>query len=108
MTALGSNRDRHTNLGDGEIGVEGMIAFLSEPRFEGLPVIFEGPGRAGKDDRAASTWRGRTTCARAGWPRLSSLTAGSGSARRGDRLSGGRAGASSSSALKPASRAWTW
>ena len=25
-----------------------MIAFLSEPRFEGLPVIFEGPGREGK------------------------------------------------------------
>ena len=49
MTGLGSNRDRHTNLGDGEIGVEGMIAFLSEPRFEGLPVIFEGPGRAGKE-----------------------------------------------------------
>jgi deoxyribonuclease-4 len=49
MTELGSNRDRHTNLGDGEIGLEGMIAFLSEPRFEGLPVIFEGPGRAGKE-----------------------------------------------------------
>ena len=49
MTALGSNRDRHVNLGDGEIGVEGMIAFLSEPRFEGLPVIFEGPGRSGKE-----------------------------------------------------------
>jgi deoxyribonuclease-4 len=49
MTGLGSNRDRHTNLGDGEIGVEGMIAFLSEPRFEGLPVIFEGPGRSGKE-----------------------------------------------------------
>lgn len=49
MTELGSNRDRHMNLGDGEIGVEGMIAFLSEPRFEGLPVIFEGPGRSGKE-----------------------------------------------------------
>jgi len=49
MTPLGSNRDRHINLGDGEIGVEGMIAFLSEPRFEGLPVIFEGPGRSGKE-----------------------------------------------------------
>ena len=49
MTELGSNRDRHANLGDGEIGVEGMIAFLSEPRFEGLPVIFEGPGREGKN-----------------------------------------------------------
>jgi deoxyribonuclease IV len=49
MTGLGSNRDRHTNLGDGEIGLDGMIAFLSEPRFEGLPVIFEGPGRSGKE-----------------------------------------------------------
>jgi deoxyribonuclease IV len=49
MTPLGSNRDRHANLGDGEIGLEGMIAFLSEPRFEGLPVILEGPGRSGKE-----------------------------------------------------------
>ena len=48
VTPLGSNRDRHANLGDGEIGLEGMIAFLSEPRFEGLPVIFEGPGQSGK------------------------------------------------------------
>jgi deoxyribonuclease-4 len=45
---LGSNRDRHINLGDGELGVDGCVAFLSEPRFEGLPCIFEGPGRAGK------------------------------------------------------------
>jgi deoxyribonuclease-4 len=52
MTELGSNRDRHANLGDGEIGVEGMVAFLSEPRFEGLPVIFEGPGRSGKEVEA--------------------------------------------------------
>jgi deoxyribonuclease-4 len=48
MTELGSNRDRHANLGYGEIGVEGMMAFLSEPRFEGLPMIFEGPGREAK------------------------------------------------------------
>ncbi len=48
MTALGSNRDRHANLGDGEIGPEGIAAFLSEPRFEGLPCIFEGPGASGK------------------------------------------------------------
>ena len=47
-TPLGSNRDRHANLGDGEIGAAGIAAFLSEPRFEGLPVIFEGPGQSGK------------------------------------------------------------
>jgi len=48
MTPLGSNRDRHINLGEGEIGAEGIAAFLSEPRFDGLPVIFEGPGHKGK------------------------------------------------------------
>jgi deoxyribonuclease IV len=45
---LGSNRDRHAPLGEGELGAEGCTAFLSEPRFDGLPCIFEGPGLAGK------------------------------------------------------------
>jgi deoxyribonuclease-4 len=48
MTPLGSNRDRHINLGEGEIGADGIAAFLSEPRFDGLPAIFEGPGAEGK------------------------------------------------------------
>jgi deoxyribonuclease-4 len=48
QTPLGSNRDRHANLGDGEIGADGIAAFLSEPRFDGLACIFEGPGAAGK------------------------------------------------------------
>jgi len=48
MTKLGSNVDRHANLGDGEIGRKGCAAFLSEPRFEGLPCVFEGPGASGK------------------------------------------------------------
>ena len=47
-TPLGSNVDRHINLGDGELGRKGCAAFLSEPRFEGLPCLFEGPGAAGK------------------------------------------------------------
>ena len=47
-TPLGSNRDRHINLGDGEIGRAGIAAFLSEPRFEGLPCVLEGPGAKGK------------------------------------------------------------
>ena len=45
---LGSNRDRHAALGTGELGDEGCAAFLSEPKFEGLPCIFEGPGFGGK------------------------------------------------------------
>lgn len=41
---LGSNRDRHANVGEGEIGEEGCTAFLSEPRFQDLPVVLETPG----------------------------------------------------------------
>jgi deoxyribonuclease-4 len=44
---LGSNRDRHAPPGAGELGARGCAAFLSEPRFEGLPALFEGPGFAG-------------------------------------------------------------
>jgi deoxyribonuclease IV len=47
MTPLGSNRDRHTVPGEGEIGARGCAAFLSEPRFEKLPALFEGPGTSG-------------------------------------------------------------
>jgi len=43
-TPLGSFRDRHENLGEGEIGREGCAAFLSEPAFECLPVVMEVPG----------------------------------------------------------------
>ncbi len=52
VTALGSNRDRHAALGAGELGEAGCAVFLSEPRFEGLPAIFEGPGIAGKQVEA--------------------------------------------------------
>lgn len=48
LAGLGSNRDRHAPLGEGELGTAGCAAFLSEPRFERLPAIFEGPGVEGK------------------------------------------------------------
>jgi deoxyribonuclease IV len=41
---LGSCRDRHANIGQGEMGKNGLAAFLSEPRFEGLPATLETPG----------------------------------------------------------------
>jgi deoxyribonuclease-4 len=47
MTPLGSNRDRHAIPGEGEIGARGCGAFLSEPRFEKLAALFEGPGVGG-------------------------------------------------------------
>jgi deoxyribonuclease-4 len=56
---LGSNRDRHANLGKGELGVEGCAAFLSEPRFEDMPVVMEiaGIGGDGPDKRDLSLAR---------------------------------------------------
>jgi len=50
---LGSNRDRHANVGEGEIGMNGCAVFLSEPRFEGLPCVLETPGPNHSGPRAA-------------------------------------------------------
>jgi deoxyribonuclease IV len=44
QTPLGSNRDRHADVGEGEIGRRGCAVFLSEPRFAGLPCVLETPG----------------------------------------------------------------
>lgn len=44
QTPLGSNRDRHADIGEGELGDEGCAAFLSEPRFQDLPCVLETPG----------------------------------------------------------------
>ena len=41
---LGSSRDRHANIGKGEMGRKGIATFLSDPRFEGLPATLETPG----------------------------------------------------------------
>jgi len=59
QTPVGSNRDRHTPLGAGEIGARGCGAFLSEPRFEGLPALFEGPGMDGKAPTKGDMQRAR-------------------------------------------------
>jgi deoxyribonuclease IV len=51
QTPLGSNRDRHANVAEGELGAEGCAVFVSEPRFDGLPCVLETPGR----DRSGPT-----------------------------------------------------
>jgi deoxyribonuclease-4 len=50
LVPLGSNRDRHAILGEGELGPSGCAAFLSEARFEKLPCVLE----TGKDGGAPS------------------------------------------------------
>jgi deoxyribonuclease-4 len=54
QTGLGSNRDRHANIGTGEIGEEGFRALLHEPRLRDLPFILEVPGFEGKGPDAAN------------------------------------------------------
>ena len=44
QTPLGSNRDRHANLGAGELGEQGCTAFLSAPGLQKLPCVLETPG----------------------------------------------------------------
>jgi deoxyribonuclease-4 len=40
---LGSNRDRHANIGDGLMG-EKLGVFLGHPKLQGLPAVLEVPG----------------------------------------------------------------
>ena len=48
---VGSNRDKHALLPNGELGREGLAAFLSEPRFEGLPALLEGGEGQGANEQ---------------------------------------------------------
>jgi len=47
---LGSNRDRHANIGEGLLGEE-LGVFLGHPRLQGLPAVLEvaGPEKKGPD-----------------------------------------------------------
>lgn len=51
QTPLGANRDRHANIGAGELGESGCAAFLSAPPFQDLPCVLETPG----DNRSGPT-----------------------------------------------------
>ncbi len=54
QAGLGSNRDRHANVGQGQIGEEGFRALLHDPRLARVPFILEVPGSEGKGPDAAS------------------------------------------------------
>ena len=45
-TPLGSNRDRHDNIGDGLMGNK-LAVFLGHPKLQGLPALLEVPGADG-------------------------------------------------------------
>jgi len=44
QTPLGSNRDRHADVGEGELGEKGCAAFLSAPGLQRLACVLETPG----------------------------------------------------------------
>jgi deoxyribonuclease-4 len=50
-TPLGSNRDRHDNIGEGLMG-EGLGVFLTHPQLQDLPVVLEVPGEDGHGPNA--------------------------------------------------------
>jgi deoxyribonuclease-4 len=41
--ALGSHLDRHTHIGEGQIGDEGFRLILNDPRWDGIPMLLETP-----------------------------------------------------------------
>ncbi len=75
MTPLGSNRDRHAAPGAGEFGEEGLSVFLSEPRFQDMPVVLEtgtaDGGVAAADIQLVHDLRRRGVATRAGTGRVS-------------------------------------
>jgi deoxyribonuclease IV len=85
QTPLGSNRDRHANVGEGLIG-DKLSVFLGNPRLQALPAVVETEGQSGKgpDEREIQTlrklWKAGTRRSRA-----PARTRGSSAARRGAR-----------------------
>jgi deoxyribonuclease IV len=61
---LGSNRDRHDNIGEGLIG-DGLGVFLAHPLLQELPIVLEVPGADGKGPNADELAKLRALHARA-------------------------------------------
>jgi len=82
---LGSNRDRHANVGEGVLG-EGLGVFLSDPRLEALPAVLEVPGPDGHGPDAGEIRKLRELYERGvtarGSARRRGSSAGSAGARR--------------------------
>jgi deoxyribonuclease IV len=86
--ALGSNRDRHENIGKGKLGDE-LGVFLAHPQLQGLPAVLETPGKDGHGPDADemrklrelhARWTGAKRPGRSG--RRRGRTASRGGARR--------------------------
>ena len=47
---LGSHKDRHTHIGQGEIGLEAFQMIMADPRWAGIPMLLETPKEADMAD----------------------------------------------------------
>ena len=43
MNGLGSHKDRHARIGEGEIGLEALVRVINHPATKGIPFILESP-----------------------------------------------------------------
>lgn len=43
MTEFNSHKDRHEKLGQGSLGLEGVIRFINHPKLKGIPINLETP-----------------------------------------------------------------
>lgn len=66
---LGGVRDRHENIGDGTIGLEGFRTILSYPAFAQVPFLLEVPGIEGKGPDAENVNRLKAIREEVGAPR---------------------------------------
>jgi deoxyribonuclease-4 len=57
---LGSRVDRHTHIGEGELGIEPFRLLMNDPRLDGLPGVLETPkgDDETEDARNMATLRG--------------------------------------------------
>lgn len=54
MTPFAARKDRHSTIGNGEIGLEALLAVMRHPKLQGLPVYLETPlDDAGHKDEIA-------------------------------------------------------
>jgi len=50
LKGLGSYRDRHTHIGDGEVGAEAFRYLINDPRLDGIAGILETPKKDDDED----------------------------------------------------------
>ena len=65
---LGGVRDRHENIGDGHIGLDGFRAILAHPAFREQPLLLEVPGIEGNGPDAENVERLKRLRAEVGAP----------------------------------------